>query len=313
LDVWDIDADSCLQLTLPDVQAATFSSDGKAAYCAGGRSLSIIELEDGMEQSLQATSMGPEQSPEVALAVTDQAAVLVACAESRINHRASDAGPSVASVRFVLWDGTEAMLASKTVENLDLGRAVHAGMGPREFRDEGETLIVGSPCGRRIAVAERQSLRVWELGRERPLLAVEIDDRRSSAIAAIAFSHDGASLVSRSMGGTLRMHELDSDQVRWTTETLKNALVLEGRFKGRWPGARLAMSADRRLLVSAFRDGTVWIHDAGTGEMLGRCQADGPLCTCSISADGGTILVDGDGGLSVFRLAWERSARRDAR
>ncbi|MFV9631948.1 MAG: WD40 repeat domain-containing protein [Methanosarcinales archaeon] len=98
-------------------------------------------------------------------------------------------------------------------------------------------------------------------------------------ISAVVVTPDGRFAVSASGDGTLKV---------WDIEKGETVRTLEGHTG--WVSA-VAVTPDGRFAVSTSYDRTLNVWDLKTGKAVAGFSVDGPLITCTISPDGGTIIT----------------------
>jgi WD40 repeat protein len=65
----------------------------------------------------------------------------------------------------------------------------------------------------------------------------------------------------------------------------------------------VALTPDRRYVVSASQDQTLHVWELATGRAVARFTGDGPLTACAVFADGATMAVgEASGAIHFLRL-----------
>ena len=199
--------------------------------------------------------------------------------------------------------------------------------------------IVFAPDGRRVAAslessAENGGVRVWGVadGKTEAVLA-----RHERGAVGLAFSPDGATLLTTSGEGTVRLWEagsgrrlleippeiaiqrvevgavlgLDGTRIASPTRTLLDAET--GATVGEQPSqgnlTAVAVSPDGELLASGVANGTVYVNDFATGRLVARLVGHSlAVRAAAFSADGtrfATASTDGTARLWDVRAARE--------
>jgi RNA polymerase sigma factor (sigma-70 family) len=152
--------------------------------------------------------------------------------------------------------------------------------GSRLARFEGKRCPTGgvgfSRDGKTLATSGDSALRLWEVatGKEVPAAA----DGHQGMVAALAFLHDGKTLLTAGRDGTLR---------HWETATGKELLRLPG-IQG--PDGGCCFAAEAKVL--AFRgDREVRLSATSTGKELHRFSFPGDVWHLALTPDGKTLAV----------------------
>ena len=135
------------------------------------------------------------------------------------------------------------------------------------------------------------------MGLDRPLHQfVEQGPETSSAVRALAFSHDGKTLATGCDGQTAWL---------WNTAS---GLPRGEPMRHRGPVVSLAFSPDDKVLLTGSSDGTVRFWDAATGEPRGKGLEHGkPLSSVAIAPDGKSIATrDETGDVVIWGTAGQR-------
>ena len=158
-----------------------------------------------------------------------------------------------------------------------------------------------SPDGRWLALAEGDSVRVWETATaaERPPFKVDrpvVLANQPDFIAALAFNPDGKFLTVSAYGGPMSVWEVESGRATQKLEGHSNFAFGVG------------FSADGTRLVSGGR--TVWdlttgrgLRTAQTSEPFGVVSRDGRLLAALTNADSRVTLYDTTTQRRLFTLA----------
>jgi sugar lactone lactonase YvrE len=162
--------------------------------------------------------------------------------------------------------------------------------------------IAFSPDGKAVATASAGSVRLWDVGKRRPVTTLRGEP---GPYAAVAFSPDGKTLAEAQLT-TVRLWDLASGRVRarW------------GRF--RWPVTCLAFSPDGRLLAAGYHvpgvwrrggePGTVLFRDVAAGEQCGSMEVPGSQVNgLAFSPDGALLAV---AGCEPCATLWRLGPRR---
>lgn len=159
----------------------------------------------------------------------------------------------------------------------------------RRFASPQGTDGVSSNDGESTAVAEKQTVKLWDTasGRELPLL--EVND---GSVISVAFSPDGTRFVTGSADSVIRLWDAITGKVLRTFRGHHDAV------------ASVCFSADGLTIASGSADGLVRIWNVTTGEELrniGEEQDWNLGVTCvNFSLDGSRLVVGtGDGTVTV--------------
>ncbi|MFD9370565.1 WD40 repeat domain-containing protein [Streptomyces sp. NPDC060020] len=143
-----------------------------------------------------------------------------------------------------------------------------------------------SPDGRSLAVAEGQTVNVFDLA---TLVPVERDlGSHAAEVRAMAFSPDGSVLATGDIGGGVRLWDLTARPPH-----SRQVLAHTGAVHD------LAFSPDGRLLAGAASDGTAQLWDAHTAESavgLPLTGHSGAVRGVAFSPDGSLLATAGDDG-----------------
>ncbi len=162
-----------------------------------------------------------------------------------------------------------------------------------------------SPDGARMVLGDDDGhVRLWDVATCKPISAplegnktrenpyANSKERRRLAIMALAFSRDGACVVSGSQNGTLRL---------WKAMPLEPMGPLIEGHNGMVTG--VALSPDGTSIVSGSEDRTVRLWDASSGAQIGLLLEGGQdaVATVAFSPDGAHIAATSrDGTLRLW-------------
>jgi len=148
-----------------------------------------------------------------------------------------------------------------------------------------------SPDGRRVALLQRDSARIWDVASGE---AVSPPLRHAGEIERAAFSPDGRRVVTTGADGTACVWDAASGKA--LTPMLKHDKALH------WA----AFSRDGASLVTVGADRVARVWDAGTGKLRFELRHDLPVLFASFSADGKRLATcGGDGGMNGNVWVWD--------
>jgi WD40 repeat protein/DNA-binding SARP family transcriptional activator len=156
------------------------------------------------------------------------------------------------------------------------------------------TTVVFSPDGRRLAAASDAipAQEVWDVDSGELLLTL---DGHLVGSRSVAFSADGADLVSGSRDGWVRVWDAASGEPRTEFRA------------GRSPILSLAASPDGRFVVAGDEDGEVTVWDVETAERMHRLVGHiGAVGGLAFGADGTLVTTSEDGTARVWDPATGR-------
>lgn len=117
--------------------------------------------------------------------------------------------------------------------------------------------VTFSPDGTRLATAESDRARVWDVRRGTVEAAMA---RNTSGVLGVAFSPDGRSLATAESDGTVRV---------WDAGSGEQDRVLQGHDAA---VTTAAFSADGRRLASASQDGTVRVWALDLDDLIAMAE-----------------------------------------
>jgi WD40 repeat protein len=158
--------------------------------------------------------------------------------------------------------------------------------GAPDFRRREEIPIPGamtiafSPVGRELAVATVTGLVVWDISRRSPRW-----ERAQPDTSLVAFSQDGALLVTGGLSRKVIVWNSDNGQIRFDLASHQA------------PITSLSIAPDSSTLATASRDGVIKLWHLPTGQELFELRGAGPRCTrLEFASDGRHLLALVDGG-----------------
>jgi WD40 repeat protein len=119
-------------------------------------------------------------------------------------------------------------------------------------------------------------LKVWDIEKRETVRTLE---GHTGSVSAVAVTPDGRFAVSALGDGMLKVWDIEKGE---TVRTL-------GGHTG--SVSAVAVTPDGRFAVSASDDRTLKVWDLQTGKVVAGFSGDGPLLTCAISPEGGTIIA----------------------
>src|SRR5262245_15111451 len=179
----------------------------------------------------------------------------------------------------------------------------------RTVTDKGRLLTVAfAPDGKALACGVGKDLKLYDLSAEKPARVVTSHD---AMVTSVAFTPDGASVVTGSHDHTARRTDLATGKLEWQAPgyfeqvnsvalTPDGSLLVTGSSDGRFARGRLAAGAGE------IGPGAVRVWDLRTGRMLRRLgdPAD-QVMAVAVSSDGRQVAVGvgaagGKGGVRVW-------------
>ncbi len=156
-----------------------------------------------------------------------------------------------------------------------------------------------SPDGTRLALGyDDQSIGLWDVEAERELdrLAGQGND-----FTELAFTPDGATLVSADISGTIIVWDVARG-------------VERRRFSAGSTAAHIALSPDASTVLAGTGEGTLRFWDLNTGQVTRRLTSDaGPVSAVAISPDGGLILSAHAVPLRNQLVFWDAASGQEIR
>jgi WD40 repeat protein/transcriptional regulator with XRE-family HTH domain len=149
------------------------------------------------------------------------------------------------------------------------------------------TAVAISPSGQYWAAGRRGEVRVW---REAGQMLHLVWQAHTDQVHSIAFSPHERTLASGSLDGSVKLWEVDSGTLLWSSWLTKGTTCL-------------AFAPDGRLLASGGLDATVRLWDPKSGTLLEEVPHPGPVFALAWSLDG-RRLASGDFA-GTIRL-WQR-------
>jgi WD40 repeat protein/transcriptional regulator with XRE-family HTH domain len=143
------------------------------------------------------------------------------------------------------------------------------------------------------AASRRGEARVW---REEGKLLHLAWQAHTDTVRALAFSPDGATLATGSWDGNIKLWDIESGALLWTTGVTDNIECL-------------IFAPDGRTLASGGDDATIQFWDVTSGSHRQTLSGhSGPVFALALSPDGRLLASGGtDGGIRLWELPWEQS------
>jgi WD40 repeat protein/transcriptional regulator with XRE-family HTH domain len=163
------------------------------------------------------------------------------------------------------------------------------------------TAVAISPDGQSWAAAGRRGeVRVWESGREGEQEAAPTLHRvwqaHTDTIYDLAFSPDGRLLASGSWDDTLKLWDLESSALLWSSWHPHGV-------------QSLAMAPDGRLLATDGKDASVRLWDLKLGTQVQTLPHPSPVFSVAWSPDGGRLATGSvDGPIRLWEIGHSRPA-----
>jgi WD40 repeat protein/transcriptional regulator with XRE-family HTH domain len=150
--------------------------------------------------------------------------------------------------------------------------------------------VATSPNGQYWAAGSRLGeVRVWRQGGMLLHLAWQA---HTSTVSTLAFSPDGGTLATGSWDGALKLWDVESGTLRWTSWQANNI-------------QRLAFAPDGRILASSGADAVIQLLDAKSGTHLRTLSGhSGPVYALAWSPDGSLLA---SGGFDSHIRLWDFS------
>lgn len=265
--IWRLDTGAAEFIPLNGAFATALSRDGSAYLIAAPRGVERWNIGETMAQGERVSNL---QGINPLALSPDGALLAMGCCEYTFQNE---------SYGLILFDpAARERLAFRNFDNRPTG-------------------IEFSPDGALLALAVADRIELLEPDSAEVVRTLESTD---SPVVNIAFSVDGARLVSTHTDGVVRV---------WDVETGEVVQVLEGHTGH---VADAALSPDGSLIVSASRDGTARVWDVSSGEVLFTIESEGVtsasrwLTAAGFSPDGTLLAVGGsDGVLRLFAVPAE--------
>jgi WD40 repeat protein/transcriptional regulator with XRE-family HTH domain len=156
------------------------------------------------------------------------------------------------------------------------------------------TAVAISSSGQYWAAGRRGEVRVW---REEGQMLHQVWQAHTDQVHSIAFSPHERTLASGSLDGSVKLWEVDSGTLLWSSWQTKGTTCL-------------AFAPDGRLLASGGLEATVRLWDPKLGTLLEEVPHPGPVFSLAWSPDG-RLLASGDFA-GTIRL-WQRQPTGPAR
>jgi WD40 repeat protein len=284
---------------LSQVSGVAFSPDGR--MLATGSSDRTVKLWDTATGRELRTLSGHQREVRAVAFSPDNQLLASACADGTVKvwdvgtgkelFTIAGHGGEVSTVAFSP-DGKSLATGSHdaTAKLWAITRAGASELISFEGHESGLWTVAFSPDGKTLATGSHDQgrVRLWDVGTSRrTILEGPIDH-----VVCVKYDAEGRQLALASYHGAVRF---------WDARTGEERITFQAHEGNSVPS--LALSPDGRLLVSAGRDGSVFLSDPISGAKLREWEFPWPVMSAAFARDGRHLVLGlGNGTAYIFRL-----------